>query len=345
MPALTLKKFSLYIFIFVLMCAGLFLLIPSFKRDKGKFVYFKPRDKQTTCSCNVIKDNKHIDKSKSISKPFTKDVIFEKEIIKLNKKRVGADDRRLVELIRDYYLVAPSNLPYRLNSPGALDNSRGQAPFIDSRLHYKEKGFYVESGAYDGESLSNTLMFERMRNWDGILIEPNPAAFAKLMKKNRRSYAVNACLSTEPYPSKKMITDDFLQARTFPQKSSKKRKTNKKSFLVQCFPLYSILLALNYTTIDYLSLDVEGDERGVLETIPWDKVNIDIMSVEYDKWPGGSRLLCKYMNNKGYECLVTMSGKFISDVILKKKSARKRGLRNAASNNRHKNGSISAINK
>jgi len=42
---------------------------------------------------------------------------------------------------------------------------------------------------------------------------------------------------------------------------------------VQCFPLYSILLALNQLTVDFFSLDVEGDELRVLKTIPFNKVS------------------------------------------------------------------------
>ena len=49
---------------------------------------------------------------------------------------------------------------------------------------------------------------------------------------------------------------------------------------VQCFPLYSYLLALNITTVDYFSLDVEGAEYKVLLTIPWEKVDIRV-SVDY----------------------------------------------------------------
>jgi FkbM family methyltransferase len=45
---------------------------------------------------------------------------------------------------------------------------------------------------------------------------------------------------------------------------------------VQCFPLYSILLALNRTKVDFFSLDVEGFELDVLRTIPWDKVDIKV---------------------------------------------------------------------
>lgn len=53
---------------------------------------------------------------------------------------------------------------------------------------------------------------------------------------------------------------------------------------VQCLPLYSILLALNTTTIDYFSLDVEGAEMKVLKTIPWDKVNIKVSQRGGGKW-------------------------------------------------------------
>lgn len=48
---------------------------------------------------------------------------------------------------------------------------------------------------------------------------------------------------------------------------------------VQCFPLYTYLLALNVTVIDYFSLDVEGSELNVLKTIPFDKIDIRVSSI------------------------------------------------------------------
>ncbi len=47
---------------------------------------------------------------------------------------------------------------------------------------------------------------------------------------------------------------------------------------VQCFPLYSILLAMDRTKVDFFSLDVEGFELEVLRTIPWDKVDIKVIN-------------------------------------------------------------------
>ena len=40
----------------------------------------------------------------------------------------------------------------------------------------------------------------------------------------------------------------------------------------QCFPLYSLLLAVGNPRVDYFSLDVEGSELDILRTIPWKKV-------------------------------------------------------------------------
>ena len=53
-------------------------------------------------------------------------------------------------------------------------------------------------------------------------------------------------------------------------------QVNQSTTQVQCFPLYSILLASNLTTIDYLSLDIEGFEIKILKTIPWQKVGIAV---------------------------------------------------------------------
>ena len=38
----------------------------------------------------------------------------------------------------------------------------------------------------------------------------------------------------------------------------------KEKVALQCFPLYSVLKALNKTTVDFLSLDVEGAEYEIL---------------------------------------------------------------------------------
>ena len=50
-----------------------------------------------------------------------------------------------------------------------------------------------------------------------------------------------------------------------------RRQNHALEIQIQCFPLYSLLLALNQTRVDFLSLDIEGYELSVLKTIPFEK--------------------------------------------------------------------------
>lgn len=161
----------------------------------------------------------------------------------------------------------------------------------------------MECGALTGDAMSNTIDLERKFNWGGILIEANPEAFKKLLSRNRKSWTLPICLSLEPFPTQVIHCLDislwvqitmflFFQV-TFQPKSvdpghshiKGAAKTLQKpgipgidpeSVTIQCFPLYSVLLAVGRTAIDFFSLDVEGHELKILETIPWHKVNIKV---------------------------------------------------------------------
>jgi hypothetical protein len=54
------------------------------------------------------------------------------------------------------------------------------------------------------------------------------------------------------------------------------QKDTENIYKMQCFPLYSILLAIGRTDVDYFGLDVEGAEYNILKTIPWHKVNMKV---------------------------------------------------------------------
>ncbi|XP_046647290.1 uncharacterized protein LOC124337230 [Daphnia pulicaria] len=69
---------------------------------------------------------------------------------------------------------------------------------------------------------------------------------------------------------------------------------------VQCFPFYSVLLAVGRTQIDFFSLDVEGHELKILKTIPWHKVDIKSLTVEWDNIPEGQEALTGFMEESGF---------------------------------------------
>ncbi len=69
---------------------------------------------------------------------------------------------------------------------------------------------------------------------------------------------------------------------------------------VYCFPFYSMMLALNRTHIDYFSLDVEGLELDILKMIPFDKLDISVLSVEYVHGKDGNKAYEQFMEKQGY---------------------------------------------
>ena len=56
--------------------------------------------------------------------------------------------------------------------------------FVQSQLNFKKKGFFVEFGAADGFTSSNTYILEKIFKWKGIISEP-AKIFHKKLTLNR----------------------------------------------------------------------------------------------------------------------------------------------------------------
>ena len=63
----------------------------------------------------------------------------------------------------------------------------GQDAFVFKEFfENKQNGIFIDIGAHDGESFSNSKFFEKTLNWKGICIEPIPEVFQELKKKSKR---------------------------------------------------------------------------------------------------------------------------------------------------------------
>ena len=51
-------------------------------------------------------------------------------------------------------------------------------------------------------------------------------------------------------------------------------------------------------TVDYFSLDVEGSELPILQTIPWSNVTINAMTIEVGSRKEDKKSIVKYMNHQ-----------------------------------------------
>ena len=157
-----------------------------------------------------------------------------------------------------------------------------------SIFNQKTNGFFIECGAAHGIEASNTLFFERARSWTGLLVEPNPELFKSLTKSKRNAYTINSCLSTTQSTQQvtfKMVSPlsgigdkmDSAHSKWVEDFTHSKYKT----ITTQCFTLHSLLLAIGQMEVDYFSLDVEGPELEILQTIPFDKIRIKVITIEY----------------------------------------------------------------
>ncbi|XP_052253469.1 uncharacterized protein LOC127859906 [Dreissena polymorpha] len=170
----------------------------------------------------------------------------------------------------------------------------GQDKYLSNHFRSKINGFFVEIGAYDGQSLSNTLLFEMKNNWTGLLIEANPHMFSNIASVNRNCYAINCCLgytnTSLTFTLADMISsaDAVMTAQHRNRINServnfKNDKTYSKAVTVQCYSLFDILNVIGTRKVDYFLLDVEGAELYILESIDWNQIDIDVFTIETDQ--------------------------------------------------------------
>lgn len=145
-------------------------------------------------------------------------------------------------------------------------------------------GYFVELGANDGISQSNSKHLEMFHGWRGVLVEPYPANFKKLSKtRSGSSYIENAaCVSfeyekdemeliysnlmTTPMDGSSDVDDRKLHAES--GEKWLRRRDTVQVFSVRARTLNAILgEAMAPEVIDLLSLDVEGGEIEVLKGI------------------------------------------------------------------------------
>jgi FkbM family methyltransferase len=243
---------------------------------------------------------------------------FSKDVLTLMQSQTNLT---LLEEIRSKWLKPPSESQYNLTSTTNASDMhavRELHRIVLSLLNGKKAGFFIECGAFDGVDLSNTLHLEQNYGWTGLLVEADPKYFQWLTSKNRKAWSINACLAINPYPEKVTMSrirdQDALTMIKEVADKERRRHPQAEEFDAQCFPLASILAAMGQTlNVDYLSLDVEGAELKILETIPWDFVYIKVISLEANE----QRIepLKTFLASKNYAYVQNVRGPWIHDLI------------------------------
>lgn len=193
---------------------------------------------------------------------------------------------------RDYNSVM-LNTPSNKGTSFEFYSQYQQDKFVyETFFRNKKSGVFLEIGADDGIRFSNTYFFEKYLEWTGLCIESRNEAFTNL-QKNRRCLCENATLSNCHQEVQFMeilgyglglsgIIDEYPKQHLERIKREIKNPQNKGTNIlkVSTKTLSEILQKHDITHIDFLSIDTEGSELKILETVDFNKVHISVITIE-----------------------------------------------------------------
>ena len=147
-------------------------------------------------------------------------------------------------------------------------------------------GFFIELGAYDGITGSNCLFFEKFKNWDGIAIEASETQFVKL-EKNRSCTTVKTVIGERVEKVEFIeVTQGFTQMSGINYEnysksldifdSNGKNKIEKRTAITTTVDSF----LREGMVVDFMSIDIEGNEMGVLKSIDFKKYEIRVICLE-----------------------------------------------------------------
>ena len=158
---------------------------------------------------------------------------------------------------------------------------------ILKQYKFKQNGYFIEIGANDGITLSNTYLLEKKYNWKGICIEPIPEKYEQL-KINRNSICINKAIYNSSnlkldFTISHGIDGDLLSGITNHIDCHKNETTNAKKITVETITLDDLLKQSSAPKfIDYLSIDTEGSEFEILKNINFNNTIFGIIHVEHN---------------------------------------------------------------
>jgi FkbM family methyltransferase len=174
----------------------------------------------------------------------------------------------------------------------------------------RDDGFFVEAGANDGFTQSNTYWLERFRNWRGLLVEPMPDLAAEAQLSRPLATVVQCCLvaPSETRPLVPMRFGDLMsmvdgaRESSWPSLGTVLGWRDAYELDVEARTLSSLLEEIHAPEVDLLSLDVEGFEGPALEGLDLERhapryVLVEIHDRNRDRPPIDAILAKRYVEH------------------------------------------------
>eukprot|EP00966_Prymnesium_polylepis_P072417 1681615-Prymnesium_polylepis.1 len=182
-----------------------------------------------------------------------------------------------------------SDFTHLIMHPLPCSTSHGEESFIVEYFFGgmqgspRRDGVFLELGAVDGLQMSNTLHLERCLGWRGVLIEGSPGNFPHIARNRPRALTLRTAICEHHGQTEFLRRADVLSGvpgRMAPSGQKRFKLNLSDSQPVACGPLGDWLSLLRLKHVDFFSLDVEGSELAVLETLDWSSFSVHVMLVE-----------------------------------------------------------------
>lgn len=164
-------------------------------------------------------------------------------------------------------------------------------------------GFFVEIGANDGITLSNTICLEECFGWQGILIEANPKYKLSLYRRKRSTTVIKAVFTGE---GRIPFVDAGLYGGIYKKLDNTHQQHTKdcKRIDVECESLVDILNRCNAPDcVDFVSVDVEGVEDSIVEQIAGSSYRFKFGCVEHNFNDNKYKKMATMLKSSNYRIL------------------------------------------
>jgi len=152
---------------------------------------------------------------------------------------------------------------------------------VISFFNNKTDMYFIDIGANDGKTLSNTFLLEKIYNWKGICSEPLPKAFEKLTKC-RSVHCDNHAVFNKSGLSLEFSESGLSSGITqYIDRHKQAKKGNQ--IIVKTITLQNLLDKYKAPTImNYFSLDTEGTELEILKSVDFSKYTFLYINLEHN---------------------------------------------------------------
>ena len=169
----------------------------------------------------------------------------------------------------------------------------------------KKEGFFVDIGAWDGLTSSNTFLLETQYSWKGICVEANPRMQVVLQQNRPQSIHEIAAVysSTGEYVTFDIANncEAFSGIVNHLDRWKDLVDENKTTVRVQTITFTDLLSKHSAPSfIDYLSLDTEGSELEILRSLDHTLYQFGLIDVEHNFVEPRRTELRLFLEHNGY---------------------------------------------